>query len=166
MDHKELISRYKKQGYFDLKRKELFDLFISDQSKNEELKNLLNQLVKYKILKDPDLFGKNRGKLSALIQTELVKRHVEKNKLKNKSKNIENNNTINNIMSNKVGNDIKINNNIEKVANNNNGNSNKDYVYSEIELLDNINDLLDNFILSVEANPKIQNEIQEQLLKT
>lgn len=133
MDQKELIAEYKKQGNFDSKRKELFDAFVSDKTRQMELSQFINQLVKLKISKDPDLFGKNRGKLSALIQTELVKRHVEKEK--DKFKLSTDNTTITPDLT----------------------------ALSEIELLDHINSLLDSFAESIKNNEEIQQEMITQL---
>lgn len=79
MDQAQLVAKYKKDGFFDEDRKALFDAFSSsdNHATKTELNNLILSLVKIKIEKDPYLLTKNKGKISALIQTELVKRHVE-----------------------------------------------------------------------------------------
>jgi predicted component of type VI protein secretion system len=80
MEQKEIVAEYKKRGFFDTKRKEWLDLCLEDTEKRDTLKTLIEQVVKCKIEKDPELLIKNKGKVTALIQTELVKRHVQKTK--------------------------------------------------------------------------------------
>ncbi|KAG7693356.1 hypothetical protein KL930_004040 [Ogataea haglerorum] len=72
MDAQTLVNRYKKEGLFDLKRRELLDNFVaSDDSK---LNELLVKLIDLKVEKDPGILTQNKGRLVALIQTDLLKR--------------------------------------------------------------------------------------------
>lgn len=142
MDQKEIVAEFNKKGYFDTRRKELFDLFVADETRQQQLEVLLKQLIKCKIEKDPDFFGKNRGKMSALIQTELVKRHVVKEKSKVKS-----------------GNRAHFTNNNDLSQ----PTAVVDGEYSETELLDRINDLLNTFSTSIEENEQFQNDVKAQL---
>lgn len=97
--------------------------------------------MRCKIEKEPELFSKSRGKVSALIQTELVKRHVERDKLKAKGSGDGNGD----VDADKI--DLEISGD----------------KYSETELLDRINDLLDSFATSVGESEEIQSEILSQL---
>lgn len=78
----EIVSGYKKKGLFDSKRKEWFESVAADAELQTILAQLVRRLVEVKIEKDPELVikdcgsGASSGKLSALIQTELVKRQV------------------------------------------------------------------------------------------
>lgn len=140
MDQKEIVARYKKQGHFDARRKQFFDTFVADRARQQQLTELIGELVKCKIEKEPELFSKNRGKVSALIQTELVKRHVEREKLGAKSSSGEASNSSSDHRS-----------------------SGTDGKYSDTELLDRINDLLDAYIASVVGSDQVQAEIFSQL---
>ncbi|KAG7837615.1 hypothetical protein KL942_004503 [Ogataea angusta] len=72
MDAQTLVNKYKKEGLFDLKRRQLLDNFIaSDDSK---LNELLEKLIDLKVEKDPGILTQNKGRLVALIQTDLLKR--------------------------------------------------------------------------------------------
>lgn len=86
MEQRELVSRFKRDGLFDSKRREWFERFETDDASHRELGELIEKVIKLKIKKDPDLLTKNKSKVSALIQTELVKRQVEKAKLERESK--------------------------------------------------------------------------------
>lgn len=84
----DLIAQYKKNGAFDAKRKAWFAAVDADEELQKKLNTLVHRLVRVKIEKDPELVmndsGSGSGKLSALIQTELVKRHVQKSKTADK----------------------------------------------------------------------------------
>ena len=82
VEQKDIVAAYKREGLFDAKRRQLFDEFCADTARREQLLALVERLVKCKIQKDPDVFAKNTGKLSTLIQTELVKRYALNKKLK------------------------------------------------------------------------------------
>ncbi|KAG7822382.1 hypothetical protein KL919_004728 [Ogataea angusta] len=72
MDAQTLVNKYKKEGLFDLKRRQLLDDFVaSDDSK---LNELLEKLIDLKVEKDPGILTQNKGRLVALIQTDLLKR--------------------------------------------------------------------------------------------
>lgn len=140
-DQKEIVGEFKKQGHFDARRKQFFDTFVADEDRQQQLAELISKLVRCKIEKEPELFSKSRGKVSALIQTELVKRHVERDKLKAKSSGDGNGD----VDADKIDPEIS-------------GDK-----YSETELLDRINDLLDSFATSVGESEEIQSEILSQL---
>ena len=128
MNTEDIIEKYKREGHFDNKRRELFEKFTSNNENSEKLSKLLEKVIKIKISKDPDIIFKNNGKISAIIQTELVKRHVSK-------KNSDNSNNNNN--------------------NNNNNNSMKENINKSeesdlLELFDEINSILDEYANSVE----------------
>lgn len=70
-NHKQLAAHYKKSGMFDKQRRLLLENF----RKSETHLNLLLKLkllVESKIKSDPSLLKKNRGKMAALIQGEIV----------------------------------------------------------------------------------------------
>ncbi|KAI5969362.1 hypothetical protein CANMA_001429 [Candida margitis] len=72
-DPKQLTTIYKKNGTFDAKRKEL----LSNFKESETCNNLLLKLrimVESKIKADPLILMKNKGKMAALIQGEIVNR--------------------------------------------------------------------------------------------
>lgn len=70
-DHKQLASIYKKNGSFDNQRKLLLENFKNSQThKNLLLK--LKLMVENKIKNDPSILLKNRGKMGALIQGEII----------------------------------------------------------------------------------------------
>ncbi|KAG7907144.1 hypothetical protein KL906_004330 [Ogataea polymorpha] len=72
MDAQTLVNKYKKEGLFDFKRRQLLDNFVaSDDSK---LNELLEKLIDLKVEKDPAILTQNKGRLVALIQTDLLKR--------------------------------------------------------------------------------------------
>ncbi|KAH3670726.1 hypothetical protein OGAPHI_001241 [Ogataea philodendri] len=70
-----LINGYKKEGLFDLKRKQLLDSFVS--SDDSKLNELLQKLIDLKVNKDPSILTQNKGRVVALIQTELLNRLSE-----------------------------------------------------------------------------------------
>ena len=122
MNTEDIIEKYKREGHFDNKRRELFEKFTSNNENSEKLSKLLEKVIKIKISKDPDIIFKNNGKISAIIQTELVKRHISK-------KNSDNNNKINNSMKENI---------------------NKSEESDLLELFDEINSILDEYANSVE----------------
>ncbi|SGZ56258.1 CIC11C00000002485 [Sungouiella intermedia] len=70
-DHKQLASIYKKGGSFDKQRKLLLENFKDSQThKNLILK--LRLMVENKVKNDPSILLKNRGKMGALIQGEII----------------------------------------------------------------------------------------------
>ncbi|GMM46087.1 hypothetical protein DAPK24_026620 [Pichia kluyveri] len=125
MNTEDIIEKYKREGYFDNKRRELFEKFTSNNENSEKLSKLLEKVIKIKISKDPDIIFKNNGKISAIIQTELVKRHISK-------KNSDNNNNNN------------------KIINSMKENINKSEESDLLELFDEINSILDEYANSVE----------------
>lgn len=88
----DLVTQYKKGGAFDAKRKAWFESVVADEELQKKLNKLVDKLVRVKIEKDPELVindsgnGDGSGKLSALIQTELVKRQVQRAKTAAKDK--------------------------------------------------------------------------------
>lgn len=75
-----LVSQYKLGGSFEKDRKQLLAQFQSDAEKKETARKLISQLVKLMLQRDGQLLSKNHAQVSALIQTELVKRHVAKSR--------------------------------------------------------------------------------------
>ncbi|QFZ28496.1 hypothetical protein EJF18_40538 [Clavispora lusitaniae] len=70
-DYKHLVSVYKKSGAFDKQRKLLLENFKQSQThKNLLLK--LKLMVENKIKNDPSILLKNKGKMAALIQGEII----------------------------------------------------------------------------------------------
>lgn len=70
-DHKQLATIYKKGGSFDKQRKLLLENFKDSQThKNLLLK--LKLMVENKVKNDPSILLKNRGKVGALIQGEII----------------------------------------------------------------------------------------------
>ncbi|KAL6453461.1 hypothetical protein SBY92_005030 [Candida maltosa Xu316] len=70
-DSKQLINIYKKKGKFDNQRKLLLDNF----KQSETYKNLLLKLkllIDNKIKQDSSILMKNKGKMAALIQGEII----------------------------------------------------------------------------------------------
>lgn len=82
MEHQEIVATYKKEGHFDERRKEWFELLANDGPKKEKLYSLIKEIVQCKIERDPDLLTRNKGKVAALIQTEMVKAHVHRQRLR------------------------------------------------------------------------------------
>lgn len=71
VDHKQLALVYKKNGSFDKQRKLLLENFKDSQThKNLLLK--LKLMVENKIKNDPSILLKNKGKMGALIQGEII----------------------------------------------------------------------------------------------
>lgn len=70
-DHKQLTSIYKKNGNFDKRRKQLLENFKGSQTHNNLLLKL-KLMVESKIKNDPSILLKNKGKMGALIQGEVI----------------------------------------------------------------------------------------------
>ncbi|EGW35287.1 uncharacterized protein SPAPADRAFT_53584 [Spathaspora passalidarum NRRL Y-27907] len=70
-DSKQLTTIYKKNGQFDSQRKQLLENF----KQSETYANLLLKLkilVENKVKQDPTILTKNKGKMAALIQGEII----------------------------------------------------------------------------------------------
>lgn len=77
-DAKLLMSIYKRSGAFDQQRKRLLEDFKSSKThKNLLLK--LQMMLDNKVKNDPSILAKNRGKMGALIQGEIVNQHSSTN---------------------------------------------------------------------------------------
>ncbi|EDK40060.2 hypothetical protein PGUG_04158 [Meyerozyma guilliermondii ATCC 6260] len=77
-DAKSLMSIYKRSGAFDQQRKRLLEDFKSSEThKNLLLK--LQMMLDNKVKNDPSILAKNRGKMGALIQGEIVNQHSSTN---------------------------------------------------------------------------------------
>ena len=77
-DAKLLMSIYKRSGAFDQQRKRLLEDFKSSEThKNLLLK--LQMMLDNKVKNDPSILAKNRGKMGALIQGEIVNQHSSTN---------------------------------------------------------------------------------------
>lgn len=71
LDHKLLSAKYKKNGSFDERRKQLLESFKKSQTHTNLLLKL-KVMVENKIKNDPSLLLKNRGQVAALIQGEVI----------------------------------------------------------------------------------------------
>ncbi|KAG5421531.1 hypothetical protein I9W82_000622 [Candida metapsilosis] len=81
-DSKQLTTIYKKNGTFDAKRKDLLTNF----KQSETCQNLLLKLqimVESKVKADPSILMKNKGKMAALIQGEIVNQVNSKDQASN-----------------------------------------------------------------------------------
>lgn len=76
-DPKELLNLYKKNGSFDKQRRKLIDDFKSSETHNNLLLKL-KLMVENKVKNDPSLLMKNKGKIGALIQGEIINDHSNK----------------------------------------------------------------------------------------
>lgn len=79
-DPKELASVYKKNGSFDSQRRKLLTDFKSSQTHTNLLLKL-KLMVENKIKNDPSILMKNRGKMGALIQGEIISEHKDSHNL-------------------------------------------------------------------------------------
>ncbi|CAK7896933.1 hypothetical protein CAAN1_17S00584 [[Candida] anglica] len=70
-DPKHLVSVYKKNGSFDKRRRVLLDNFKSSET-HANLMLKLKMIVEGKIKNDPSILMKNRGKVGALIQGNII----------------------------------------------------------------------------------------------
>ncbi|KAI5966364.1 uncharacterized protein KGF55_000673 [Candida pseudojiufengensis] len=70
-DPKQLTTVYKKNGTFDNQRKQLLENFKSSETYNNLLLKL-TIMIESKIKNDPQLLLKNKGKIAALIQGEII----------------------------------------------------------------------------------------------
>lgn len=75
VDHKQLTAIYKKNGSFDNQRKLLLENFKQSQTHTNLLLKL-KLMVESKIKHDPQILMKNKGKMGALIQGEIINHHV------------------------------------------------------------------------------------------
>lgn len=73
-DSKELTDIYKKNGSFDQQRKELLENFKTSETHSNLLLKL-KLMVESKVKQDPSLLTKNKGKMAALIQGEIISQH-------------------------------------------------------------------------------------------
>ncbi|CAK9438163.1 uncharacterized protein LODBEIA_P24500 [Lodderomyces beijingensis] len=72
-DSKQLTTIYKKNGAFDKRRRHLLENFkVSETCENLLLK--LRIMIESKVKNDPQILMKNKGKMAALIQGEIVNR--------------------------------------------------------------------------------------------
>lgn len=71
IDSKNITTSYKKNGTFDKQRKRLLDNFKQSET-HSNLLIKLKVLVESKIKQDPQILLKNKGKVSALIQGEII----------------------------------------------------------------------------------------------
>lgn len=92
-DHKQLTTIYKKNGSFDKQRRLLLENF----RKSETHSNLLLKLklmIENKIKNDPTILMKNKGKMGALIQGEIINQHLNSSKDESNNKKPLNNNNF------------------------------------------------------------------------
>ncbi|VEU21719.1 DEKNAAC102769 [Brettanomyces naardenensis] len=77
MKSRDLVNKYKRQGHFDSKRRQLLEEFQEGSSGvKDKLDELLVKLIDLKTEKNPELLVENRGKLVALIQASLTKERM------------------------------------------------------------------------------------------
>lgn len=74
-DHKQLTGIYKKNGSFDNQRKLLLENFRQSETHTNLLLKL-KLMVESKIKQDALILMKNKGKMGALIQGEIINQHV------------------------------------------------------------------------------------------
>ncbi|CUM64395.1 uncharacterized protein PRCAT00001998001 [Priceomyces carsonii] len=75
-DPKQLTTVYKKNGSFDLQRRLLLENFKqSETHSNLQLK--LKLMVEGMVKQDPSILMKNRGKMGALIQGNIINQHMQ-----------------------------------------------------------------------------------------
>lgn len=74
IDHKYLTDTYKRNGLFDKQRKFLLENFKESET-HANLLLKLRLMVEGKIKNDPLILLKNRGKMGALIQGEIINQH-------------------------------------------------------------------------------------------
>lgn len=73
-DPKELAGIFKKSGMFDKQRRKLIDNFKSSETHNNLLLKL-KLMIDNKVKNDPSILMKNKGKMGALIQGEIISDH-------------------------------------------------------------------------------------------
>ncbi|EGV63377.1 hypothetical protein PSN45_004343 [Yamadazyma tenuis] len=76
-DPKALTGVYKKRGAFDKQRKTLLENFKSSETHSNLLLKL-KLMVESKVKNNPDILMKNKGKMAALIQGEIMSEHNSK----------------------------------------------------------------------------------------
>lgn len=96
---KQLTSVYKKNGSFDKQRKMLLENFKESETHTNLLLKL-KLMVENKIKIDPSILMKNRGKMGALIQGEIIYQHLgpKESDGKNDKTKVKNNNSLLNIV--------------------------------------------------------------------
>ncbi|ODV81377.1 uncharacterized protein CANTADRAFT_106924 [Suhomyces tanzawaensis NRRL Y-17324] len=77
-DPKQLTTVYKKNGSFDKQRKVLLENFKQSET-HANLLLKLKLMVESKVKQDPSILMKNKGKIAALIQGEIINEHLGKN---------------------------------------------------------------------------------------
>lgn len=77
-DAKQLTLRYKKNGTFDKQRKKLLENFRESET-HANLLLKLKIMIENKIKQDPSILMKNKGKVGALIQGEIINHHMKNN---------------------------------------------------------------------------------------
>lgn len=77
-DPKQLTTIYKKNGDFDKQRKVLLENFKQSETHSNLLLKL-KLMVESKIKQDPSILLKNKGKMGALIQGEIINDHMSTN---------------------------------------------------------------------------------------
>ncbi|ODQ79096.1 hypothetical protein BABINDRAFT_162161 [Babjeviella inositovora NRRL Y-12698] len=70
-DPKQLTTVYKRSGAFDKQRKQLLNDF-KDSETFSRVSSVIQQRIRKKVAKDPSLLAKNKGKIAALIQGEII----------------------------------------------------------------------------------------------
>ncbi|ODV85874.1 hypothetical protein CANARDRAFT_7237 [[Candida] arabinofermentans NRRL YB-2248] len=88
----ELITKYKRKGYFDTKRKQLISNFTTSETENDvsmnfKLDELIDKLIDLKVRQDPSILAKNKGKLAALVQTALINEQFKTQRVKSNQNN-------------------------------------------------------------------------------
>lgn len=88
IDNKYLTLIYKKNGSFDKQRKRLLENFKSSQT-HSNLQLKLKLMIESKLKSDPTILLKNKGKMAALIQGEIISNKVGSNILEIVDKDIQ-----------------------------------------------------------------------------
>lgn len=97
-DHKNLTTVYKKNGSFDQQRKELLENFKQSETHSNLLLKL-RLMVENKVKNDPSILMKNKGKMGALIQGEIINQRLSKNEDKSNTERSINSNNTNSLLS-------------------------------------------------------------------
>ncbi|EAZ63795.1 hypothetical protein PICST_27132, partial [Scheffersomyces stipitis CBS 6054] len=74
-DTKQLTNIYKKNGSFDKQRRQLLQNFKQSET-HANLLLKLKVMIENKINQDPSILMKNKGKMGALIQGEIINEHL------------------------------------------------------------------------------------------
>ncbi|KAG2731589.1 hypothetical protein G9P44_001475 [Scheffersomyces stipitis] len=75
IDTKQLTNIYKKNGSFDKQRRQLLQNFKQSET-HANLLLKLKVMIENKINQDPSILMKNKGKMGALIQGEIINEHL------------------------------------------------------------------------------------------